>query len=168
MSDKKSELSTQLTDLTQLSEPLPCSPISCRIGRTPINILYIEDDGVDQRRLIRVIGNKFESVNIDCLDKAPKDPGVLDDYDALLVDENLPGESGMAFARRLHEHNWLIPKALITGRDLSEPLLFDSKNCVDSTFSKSEENRAKMIVGFSAFIRRIAVYQLLKELQSKS
>lgn len=118
-------------------------------------------------RFCRIITEKFKNVSVDCLSKAPVSCSSLNSYDGILIDENLAGESGMKFARRLHDFDWTIPKALITGHDLSCPTLSDSEIFVDETLSKNISQANQLQIGLASFIRQLSRIKFLKTQMSE-
>jgi signal transduction histidine kinase len=90
-----------------------------------LRLLIIDDDLVDRlaiRRAVEQCGLEADIEEASDADQAFSRVQTSA-YDCLLVDQDLPGTSGMELAARLRQSGWLMPIVFITSRNEAEDLL---------------------------------------------
>jgi signal transduction histidine kinase len=90
-----------------------------------VRLLIIDDDLVDRLAIRQAIEQSGLDASIE--EAGDADDAVArvtaTDYDCLLVDQDLPGTSGVELAARLRQSGWLMPIVFVTGRQNAEELL---------------------------------------------
>jgi DNA-binding response OmpR family regulator len=74
-------------------------------------------------------------------------------YEGIILDERLPGESGLAIARRIQRLNWRIPIMIMTMMRPSDETFDTAYEAVDYVATKSDP--AMFINVMHAFVRQI-------------
>jgi signal transduction histidine kinase len=90
-----------------------------------LRLLVIDDDLVDRLAIRRAIEQSGLDASID--EAADADDALAkvsrDAYDCLLLDQDLPGQSGIELAKQLRARGKLMPIVFVTGRQAEELLL---------------------------------------------
>lgn len=88
-----------------------------------MRILIVEDD--EPLRLLLVRGLSEDGHVVDALPdgRAAADYASATDYDALILDLNLPHEDGLKLLRRLRAHNVTTATLILTARDTTEDVI---------------------------------------------
>lgn len=90
-----------------------------------LRLLIIDDDLVDRLAIRRAIEQSGLAASMDEAGAADEALAKVQttDYDCLLLDQDLPGTSGVALAGTLRQSGWLMPIVFVTGRENAEELL---------------------------------------------
>ncbi len=90
-----------------------------------LRLLVIDDDLVDRLAIRRAIEQFGLNATVDEASHAEEALGKVATvaYDCLLLDQDMPGVSGVELAGKLRHAGWLMPIVFITGRDNTEELL---------------------------------------------
>jgi signal transduction histidine kinase len=88
-------------------------------------LLIIDDDLVDRLAIRRAIEQSGLDASIDEASNAEEaiEKVHTTEYDCLLLDQDLPGTSGVALAAKLRQTGWLMPIVFVTGRENAEEIL---------------------------------------------
>src|SRR5688572_6030764 len=90
-----------------------------------LRLLIIDDDLVDRLAIRRAIEQSGLDASIDEAGSAEEAQVKVNtvEYDCLLLDQDLPGTSGVELAAELRQAGWLTPIVFVTGRQNAEELL---------------------------------------------
>lgn len=90
-----------------------------------LRLLVIDDDLVDRLAIRRAIEQFGLDATIDEASSAAEALAKVETvaYDCLLLDQDLPGVTGVELASKLRHAGWLMPIVFVTGRDNDEELL---------------------------------------------
>ena len=120
------------------------------------NVLVIEDDANNQKAIQQLIDNPH--IKIECVSTAAnaKDSISLKKYDCIILDLNLPDQSGFELLKELKNKKISLPPIVIyTGRDLSQDEYDALQKYTSSIIVKGVDSPERLLDEVSLFLHSV-------------